>query len=90
MLPWLFKSRVDARGPVVDGDIVVWLVPHALGGGLFTDLGRAAVELDGGRILRARLVAVGSGLVGRICAERRGHGPRRRGSQGRGEDARCN
>jgi hypothetical protein len=35
-------------------------------------------------------VAVGSGLVGRICAERRGHGPRRRGSQGRGEDARCN
>jgi hypothetical protein len=63
------QSKIDARSPVVDGDVVVWLVPYSLGGRFLADLGRVAGELDSGRIFGARLVAVGSGLVGRIRAE---------------------
>jgi hypothetical protein len=56
---------VDVRCPVVDGDIVVWLMPHSLGSAFLADLGRVGVELDGGRIFGCRLVR---GLVGRVCA----------------------
>jgi hypothetical protein len=82
------KFQDDARGPVVHSDVVVWLMPHALGRTFLPDLGRIAVELDGGRILGGRLVAVGGGLVGRVCAVCRGHGPGRGGPQGRREESR--
>lgn len=54
-----------ARGPVVYGHVVVWLVPHSRGRSFLSDLCRLAVHRDGGRIPRVRLAR---GLGG-ICAD---------------------
>ena len=68
---WMGQSRFwrDARCPVVNGNIVVGLVPHPLSRTFLSDLGRVACELDCGRILGARLVSMGYRLVGGVGAE---------------------
>jgi hypothetical protein len=74
-------SWSDARCPVVNGDVVVWLVPHSFGGAFLADLGRLAVELDGGGILGSRL------RLGRVGAVSGRKSPRRGRPQGRCEDS---
>lgn len=72
----------DIRCAVVYGNIVVWLVPHALRGAFLADLGRFGIELDGWRIFGRRLVVERRGLVGRVCAVAGGESARGGRSQG--------
>jgi hypothetical protein len=65
----------EVAGPVVDGDVVVWLVPHPLRRALLTGLGRVAGKFDGGRILGAGRVLVRIRLVGGIRADVDDGGP---------------
>jgi hypothetical protein len=74
----------NARGPVVNGDVVVWLVFHSLGGTLFADLGRLARELDGGGVFGSRL------RLGRVGAVSGRKSPRRGWPQGGCEDSGSN
>jgi hypothetical protein len=69
----------DARCPIVDGHIVVWLMPHSLGCAFLADLGRFALERDGGLICRAHLVVMWFRLVGRVEAACGRNSPRDRG-----------
>jgi hypothetical protein len=54
----------DIRCPVINGYVVVGLMPHSLSGVFLANLGRVARELDSWRILGRRLAV---GLVGRVC-----------------------
>jgi len=92
IITWVGQARFwrDARSPVVDGDIVVRLVSHSLGGSLLPDLGRVARELDCGRIAGARLVSMGYRLVGGVGAESWRNCAGRRWAQSRYEQSRCN
>ena len=92
IITWAGQARFwrDARSPVVDGDIVVGLVSHSLGGSLLPDLGRVARELDCGRIAGARLVSMGCRLVSGVGAESWRNWAGRRWAQGRCEQSRCN